>query len=113
MSRRAVRWSAEAEHNLDDIAARIALDSPERALAFARRLLAKVGRLSLFPESGRTVPELADLDSPPREVIVGDYRVIYRLADKAVEITAVFHGRRKLPKQALDAPPISGRTRFT
>lgn len=97
MSRRTVRWSAEAERNLGDIVGHIAKDSPAAAVAFTRRLLAKVERLGPFPESGRRVPELADLEPAPREVIVGDYRVLYRVKDKTVEVTAVVHARRLLP----------------
>lgn len=96
MSRLAVRWSAEAERNLTDIAGRIARESPGSAVAFARRLLDKVERLGSFPESGRRVPELVDRGDAPREVIVGDYRVLYRLSGKAVGVTAVVHGRRLL-----------------
>ena len=97
MSRRAVRWSAEAERDLNDIVSHVAKDSPVNALALARRFLAKVERLGPFPKSGRVVPELADLESPPREVVVGDYRVLYRLHAQAVEIAAVVHARRLLP----------------
>lgn len=97
MSRAAVRWSAEAERQLIEILARIAEVSAPRAGAFARRVLAKVARLGPFPESGRKVPELTESDPVAREVIVGDYRVLYRLSGKSVEITAIVHGRRLLP----------------
>ena len=46
------------------------------ALRDLRRLVAAVGRLREFPESGRVVPER---NTPEiREVIVQPYRVVYR-----------------------------------
>lgn len=97
MSRGAVRWSAQAERALKDIVSHIAQNSSAQASAFAGRLFAKVSRLGEFPESGRVVPELAELENPPREVIVGEYRVLYRLVKGGVEIAIVIHGRRLLP----------------
>lgn len=94
MKRRRVRWSPEARRNLEDIVDRIAEDSPSRSLRFARRLLRSVSRLGAFPESGRLVPELEGVDPAAREVIVGDYRVLYRVTAAAVEVTTVVHGRR-------------------
>jgi plasmid stabilization system protein ParE len=38
------------------------------------------------------VPELGD--ESIREVIHGNYRIVYRLRDDVVEIAAVFHGAR-------------------
>ena len=43
---------------------------------------------------GRAVPEFND--EVIREVIVGNYRVIYRVRADAVEILTVFHGARLL-----------------
>lgn len=97
MRRGAVRWSSDAERALSEIVARIAQDSPARAVAFAQRLLDKVGRLAVFPKSGRTVPELADLGPTEREVIVGGYRILYHPVDDGVEVDAVIHGRRQVP----------------
>jgi len=42
----------------------------------------------------REVPEL--IDAGLREVIVGNYRVIYRLVGNTVEILTVIHSRRKV-----------------
>ena len=100
MRRRAVRWSAKAEADLAEIVAVIAADSPQRARAFAARLLGACARLGAFPASGRKVPELSHLEPSPREIIIGDYRILYRVGTPVVEIAAVIHGRRLLlPKQ--------------
>lgn len=48
------------------------------------------------PFSGRIVPELAE--SELREVIVGDYRVIYEVTEgNTVEILTIVHSKRLFP----------------
>ena len=47
-------------------------------------------RLIDFPQSGRIVPEIGDRSI--REIILGNYRIIYRLRSEAVEILTVHHG---------------------
>lgn len=93
----AVRWSAKARRDLSEIVAYIAADSPARAGAFADKLLAAVGRLGRFPRSGRAVPELADQVPRPRELLLGEYRILYRIQGQTVEVAAIVHGRRLLP----------------
>jgi addiction module RelE/StbE family toxin len=90
----AVRWTQRARDDLRDIHDFIARDSPRAAEALVERLLTATERLAAFPESGRIVPEFPALGY--REIIVSSYRVLYWLADNAVWITAVVHGRRLL-----------------
>ena len=90
----AVRWTQRARDDLRDIHDFIARDSPRAAEALVERLLTATERLAAFPESGRVVPEFPALGY--REIIVSSYRVLYRLADHTVWITAVVHGRRLL-----------------
>jgi toxin ParE1/3/4 len=90
----AVRWTQRARDDLRDIHDFIARDSPRTAEALIERLLTATERLAALPESGRVVPEFPALGY--REIIVSSYRVLYRLADNTVWITAVVHGRRLL-----------------
>jgi plasmid stabilization system protein ParE len=76
-----IRWSQEAL---------------ARADAFAARIIESVSRLEGFPDSGRRVPELGEQSPEARELLVSDYRILYRVLDDAVEIVTVFHGRRLL-----------------
>ena len=46
------------------------------------------------PLSGRVVPEVGD--DAIRELIRGNYRIVYRLKQDVVEIVTVFHGARLL-----------------
>jgi len=91
-----IRWSTEAAEDLAGIHDHIARDSPRYAAATAGRIVAAVGRLAEFPESGRVVPELGD--PAVREVIVGAYRTVYEVrSDGWVEVLTVFHGARRFP----------------
>jgi len=61
-----------------------------------RQLIAAVGQLEVFPESGRAVPEFED--TQVRELIRRAYRIVYRLVgDDQVQVLAVHHGTRQLP----------------
>ncbi|MFB3893185.1 MAG: type II toxin-antitoxin system RelE/ParE family toxin [Phycisphaerae bacterium] len=88
-----VTWSPEALQDLDDIAAFIARDSEYQASAFVQRLIDAANRLAEFPEAGRVIPELSH--GRFRELIEGDYRIMYSIMGDEVRIDAVFHGVRR------------------
>ncbi len=90
-------WSAEAHKNLLSIIQFISQDSANRALAFAKKIESKIIHLERFPALGRIVPELEKEIIPPREIIIDNYRVVYRIRHKTIEIVTVFHGMRKFP----------------
>lgn len=87
-----VKWTPQAADDLESIAERIARDSPHYASLFVMDVLAAVERLILFPELGRMVPETGV--PAIREIILGNYRVIYRHSGEAVEIFAIYHGAK-------------------
>jgi toxin ParE1/3/4 len=60
----------------------------------ADRIVNASVRLDKFPLSGRLVPEAKD--EHVREIIVGNYRLIYRIFSDETEIVAVVHGARSL-----------------
>ena len=87
-------WSPQAASDLANICEFIAQDSPEYAHLTAQRIIEVVESIPALPRGGRIVPELG---SPViRERIVGDYRVIYRMRQQAVEIVTIIHGARRL-----------------
>lgn len=88
-------WSPQSLRDLEAIRAYIAEDSPHYADLTVRRIVATVERLTTFPQSGRMVPERRTPDV--REVIVGRFRVVYRLQHGSVEIATVFRGSRSFP----------------
>ena len=95
----AVSWSPQVRDDLHDIAAYIARDSPRYASTVISRILAAGRSLETLPWRGRVVPELRLNDH--REIYVHEYRLIYRIAGRIVEILAVFHGRRLLENTRL------------
>ena len=56
-----------------------------------------LSRLIQFPHSGRIVPER---DEPEiREVIVGRFRVVYRVQDGLIEVATVFRAAIEFPEK--------------
>lgn len=95
-----VRWTLQASDDLDSIAQFIAKDSPQYARLFVADVFQAVERLGDFPKSGRVVPELKDPQI--REVILGNYRLVYRFRAQLVEMLTVYHGARLLDPTTLD-----------
>ena len=89
-----IRWTQQASFDLEGITSFIAQDSEYYASFFASKVLHSVERLIDFPESGRVVPES---DNPEiREIILGNYRIVYRLNRNTTEILTICHGARLL-----------------
>ena len=50
-----------------------------------------------FPHSGRVVPERNE--SAIREIVVGRFRVIYRVREATIEVATVFRASRQFPEK--------------
>lgn len=95
-----LRWSASAVARLDAIHNYIASDNPAAAQRLVRQIVRRAGQIAVFPGSGRRV---ADYDRDEvRELIEGDYRLIYRIHGDHIDVLAVMHGAQLLPND-LDA----------
>ena len=94
-----VRWTPQAADDLDAIAEFIARDAPHVAGLLVADILQAVDRLIDFPQSGRMVPEIGAKSI--RELILGNYRIIYRLRDEMAEVLTVHHGARLLDPKRL------------
>ncbi len=94
-------WGEVALSDLENIFDYIARDSHQYARHQVERIHQIAERLLLFPESGRHVPEFPHL--PHREILVDNYRLIYRYAadSERIFIVTVMHGRRLLSEAAL------------
>ena len=89
-------WTDPAIDDLQGIVDYIGRNSAVYAQDLARGVIASVDRLAEFPESGRHVPEAG---APRiREVIHGNYRVVYWTKRGSVEILAVIHGARDMKR---------------
>ncbi len=89
-----VIWSPRAVDRAEEIAAHIAADRPDAARRWVEGLFNATKTLTEFPRRGRRVPELNRPEY--RELIYGEYRVIYRVAEQRVNVVTVRHGRRLL-----------------
>jgi toxin ParE1/3/4 len=92
-----ILWSPQSLRDLDAIHGYIAKDSEHYAGLTIARIFSAVEQLIQFPRSGRIVPER---DEPEiREVIVGRFRVVYRLQDELIEVATVFRAAREFPER--------------
>jgi plasmid stabilization system protein ParE len=91
-----VKWTDSATRHLSQIHDYIAQDSPRYALAMVDRITLRSKQCGKFPLMAAKVPEY-DRDDI-REVLELPYRIIYRVLPDRVDVLAVIHGARQLPK---------------
>lgn len=94
-------WSPLAIDRVTEIAQYIAQHSPNSAQKWVESTFQVVERLEKFPKSGRIVPEI--MQDNFREIIHGNYRIIYRLQSEIVSILTLIHGRQILPIDEIKA----------
>lgn len=87
-----VVWSPLAIDRAAAAAAHIAADRPGAAAKWVDELFDAVSQLSRFPRRGRLVPEIHRPDI--RELLFGNYRVVYRVEARRVSVLTVRHVRR-------------------
>lgn len=98
-----VRWTETAEEDLTAIVEYIAAENPDAALAIFDRISRHAAELHEFPERGRVVPELHRFGiANYRELLPSPWRVIYRIEQKTVFVTALLDGRRDLEDLLLE-----------
>lgn len=95
-----VIWAPRALKRIGEIAQYIAADRPEAARGWVRALFARAATLRDHPRRGRRVPEIGRDEI--REVLHGEYRVVYRIEPKLVVVLTVRHGRRQWDPEELD-----------
>lgn len=93
MARRVI-WTNAAWADLESVTDFISRDSPYYAAAFVRETRDAARSLGFLANRGRVVPEVRDKSI--REIIVQNYRMIYRVEKSRVAILAFIHGARIL-----------------
>ncbi len=86
--------SAAAEHDLREIAAYIGRDDRVAARRWLQKLRARARSAARAPKAGRKVPEYDREDL--REVLLGAYRLGYRLSATDVVLLFVIEGHQRL-----------------
>ena len=94
-----VLWTENAIQDLLGIKAFIAQDSIDRAEEWVVELYAAGENLSRLSGRGRIVPELNQVTL--RELLIENYRLVYRVKSTSVEVLTVFEGHRQLKAQDL------------
>jgi toxin ParE1/3/4 len=89
-----VVWTESALLDLRAIHEYISTDSEFYANRFVDRLIDTVEGIQEFPRKGRVVPEFNNPDI--REVIVGPYRVVYRIYSGFVGVVRIHHSSRPM-----------------
>jgi plasmid stabilization system protein ParE len=94
-----VVWTEQAWVRLAEIESFIARDDPGAASRLVDRLVDRTEALASHPHRGRRLPEIPR--SGLRELLVGNYRIVYRRSSKAIEVFTVFEGHRLLRREEL------------
>ena len=92
-------WTPRALEDLERLVRHIEKDAPLAARRFAQKILARVETLPANPLWGGLIPE--DEHGIYRQVLQGNYRVIYRFDGQAVYIVAIHHAARLLDPDSL------------
>jgi len=82
-------WSEIAKNKIFEIADFIALDSPSIADKWVHLILSKETLIKENPKIGRVVPEFSN--PMIRELIVGEYRLIYSIEEKYFIVLTVIN----------------------
>ncbi len=88
-------WSPLAIDRASEIADYIYQDKPSAAEKWIDTIFSKVEQLKSSPEIGRIVPEIKNEHF--REIIYGNYRIIYRIEKKQISILTIRHGMQIMP----------------
>jgi addiction module RelE/StbE family toxin len=90
-----VNWTKQAINDIDKIAEFIAKDSEHYAKIQVQRFFSAAKVLEKQPKSGKIVSEKQD--PLIREILIGNYRIIYRIVSAAkVDVIMVHHSKRLL-----------------
>ena len=87
-----IKWTIQAADDLESIVNFISFDSVHYAKLLVLDIIEAIERLALFPDSGRVVSEFGQKEI--REILFGDYRIIYRKRKDIIVITTIYHGAR-------------------
>ena len=92
-----MRWSRSAQQDLLDIIEYIGSDRPEAARRMGTAILDAADRLSRNPFRCVVTPDLLRHGiGEYRQLLVRQYRIVYRVTDEEVRIMAVLDSRRNL-----------------
>ena len=92
MAQKPVRWSFAARTDLLQALEYLVEESPQAAADLLRQVEEAAASLGTFSERGARVREV--IASDLRQLLVGRYRLIYRVEAEAVGVVRLLHGAR-------------------
>lgn len=87
-------WTEFALEDLQSIHEYISRDSKVYADRVTDKIILRVNQLENFPGSGRVVPEFNN--ETIRELIQGNYRIIYKISATQLSVVRIHHSARLL-----------------
>jgi toxin ParE1/3/4 len=84
-----LQFSESAVSDLVRLREFIAANNPEAAERVSLRLRQAIGKLVLYPDIGRPVPEVPNV----RELVAGNYVVRYLREEDTVFVLRIWHGK--------------------
>ena len=92
-------WTKESLRKLIEIEDFISEDNPTKAAEFINYLINKTDLITENPEIGRVVPEFSN--KYLRELIVKNYRIVYKISKNRIEILTVFESHRLIRRDEI------------
>ena len=89
-----IKWTNKSINDLKSIFEYIAQDSKKYASLQIKKIKERTKQLKIQPLSGRVVPEFDDLNI--RELIEGNYRIVYMIYEQKIFILTVDHSAKLL-----------------
>jgi len=90
-----VIWSPSARGDLRSIVSYITADNPKAAIETGQRIIDRSKQIEKFEGSGRMVPEFRNKSI--RELVEGNYRIIFRIQRNQIEVVRIWHAARGRP----------------
>jgi plasmid stabilization system protein ParE len=92
-----VLLTARAHARLEAIHEFVSAVDPGAAERLIARLHLRIASLERLPGRGRRVPELPGSDA--RELVEGNFRIVYRVVGKEIQVLTVFDSRLPLERE--------------
>lgn len=87
-------WTELALDDLKSIHDYVSRESHVYATRLIEKIIGRVQQLEIFPESGKIVPEFGKKSI--KELIEGNYRIIYKIHSEHIGIARIHHSARLL-----------------
>ena len=94
-----LQWTETAQKDLLAIRRYISGDKPAAAKRWVDHLKVRAREVIHAPYAGRMVPEFSRDDL--REVIEGNYRIVYLVRKDSLTILTIFESHRRFPSESL------------